>query len=142
MKRIILLSVVAFCALIGNAQWASYQISVKGDTINCVDKSNKKQGPWVVRVNELRGEPGYEEEGIFADDRKEGIWRKYNLTGDLLAVENYKWGNMDGLQQYFTTFGDLLREESWRAINPDNPYDTIDVPDVTNPNIHHVRWVV
>ena len=66
--------------------WESYLISVKGDTINCVDKNKLKQGRWVVRVEPLRGESGYEEEGVFEDDKKEGPWRKYNLTGDLLAV--------------------------------------------------------
>nr|MBA2563204.1 hypothetical protein [Chitinophagaceae bacterium] len=32
-----------------------------------------------------------------------------------------------GLQQYFTNFGDPVREENWRAYNPDAPYDTIAV---------------
>ncbi len=86
-------------------QWESYQISVKGDTINCVDRNKMKQGKWVVRVEPLRGEPGYEEEGIFENDLKEGLWRKYNLTGDLLAVENYRWGFRDGKQTYFTPLG-------------------------------------
>ena len=94
-----------------------------------------KQGKWVVRVEDLRGEPGYEEEGYFVDDKKEGPWRKYNLTGDLLAIENYRWGFRDGKQQYFTMLGDLLREESWKAVNPENPYDTIDVPDLDNPAV-------
>jgi hypothetical protein len=115
--------------------WETYQISVKGDTINCVDMKQLKQGKWVVRVEPLRGEPGYEEEGIFVDDKKEGPWRKYNLTGDILGVENYRWGFRDGKQTYFTSLGDLLREESWRAVNPENPYDTIEVPDLNNPMV-------
>ena len=113
--------------------WESYLISIKGDTINCVDQKKMKQGKWVIRIEDLRGEPGYEEEGYFADDKKEGPWRRYNLTGDLLAIENYRWGFRDGKQQYFTMIGDLLREESWKAVNPENPYDTIDVPDLDNP---------
>ncbi len=132
-KRIILVAgiLMSFAA---DAQWNSFQLSPRGDTLNCIDKENLKQGPWVIRVNELRGEPGYEEEGVFVNDKKEGIWRKYNLTGDLIGIENYKWGNRDGKQLYFTLLGDLLREESWRAINPDNPYDTVDVPDLYDPN--------
>lgn len=122
-------------------QWESYQISVKGDTINCVDRNKMKQGKWVVRVEPLRGEPGYEEEGIFENDLKEGLWRKYNLTGDLLAVENYRWGFRDGKQTYFTPLGDLLREESWRAINPENEYDTIEVPDLNNPMVMQEKIV-
>ena len=122
-------------------QWKSYVISVKGDTINCVDQDTLKQGKWVVRVEPLRGEPGYEEEGIFVDDQKEGPWRKYNLTGDLLAVGNYRWGFKDGKQTYFTSLGDLLREEGWKAVNPENLYDTIEVPDLNNPMVMQEKIV-
>lgn len=115
--------------------WESYELSVNGDTINAVDKKKLKQGKWVIRTEELRGEPGFEEEGTFVDDKKEGPWRRYNLQGDILAIEFYKWGNRDGKQQYFTMLGDLLREESWKAVNPENPYDTIDVPDLNNPMV-------
>ena len=69
------------------AQYKSFQISIKGDTINAVDKKNLKQGKWVVTVAELRGEPGYEEEGVYYNDRREGIWRKFTLQGDQFAVE-------------------------------------------------------
>jgi len=112
-----------------NAQCKTFRLSAQGDTLNCIDKNNKKQGKWVVRVESLRGEPGFEEEGIFKNDGKEGIWRVYNLMGDLVAIESYKWGYKDGTSQYFTLAG-LEHEESWKAVNPEKPYDTIDVPDV------------
>jgi len=136
MKNCFLLLFFSLLGSIVQAQlWESYQLSVNGDTINCIDKKGQKQAKWVIRVEELRGEPGYEEEGLFNDDLKEGPWRRYNLQGDILAIENYKWGYRDGKQQYFTMLGDLLREESWKAVNPENPYDTIDVPDLNNPMI-------
>lgn len=136
MKSITFLIAFLFFAIHLEAQpWESYVISVKGDTINCVDMKKQKQGRWVVKVEPLRGEPGYEEEGEFVDSKKEGLWRRYNLTGDLLAVENYRWGFRDGKQMYFTPIGDLLREEAWRAVNPENPYDTIEVPDLNNPMV-------
>ena len=78
-----------------------------------------------MHVDPLRGEPGYEEEGIFVNDKKEGVWRKYTLNSDLIAIENYKSGGKDGLSQYYTPLGELVREENWRAYNPDEPYDTI-----------------
>ena len=111
----------------GFSQYKEYQLSANGDTLNAIDKNNLKQGKWIIAVPELRGEPGYEEEGIFKDGKKEGTWRKYNSHGDLLAIENYRYGGKDGLQQYFTNFGDPVREENWRAYNPDAPYDTIAV---------------
>jgi hypothetical protein len=81
-------------------------------------------------VDEVRGEPGYEEEGLFKNDRKEGTWRIYDLQGDLTGMEYYKWGMKDGVCQYFGMNGSLLREESWRALNPDKLYDTVQVAEV------------
>jgi hypothetical protein len=110
-----------------NAQSKSFRISSKGDTLNVTDNNGLKQGKWVVHVNPLRGEPGYEEEGVFVNGKKEGHWRKYTLMGDLIAYENYKNGDKEGKSEYFTNLGDLIRVENWRGYNPDQPYDTIPV---------------
>ena len=124
---------VIFCLLLhlflikGFSQYKEYKISIKNDTINAIDQHNLRQGKWVLSVPELRGEPGYEEEGIFVNGKKEGLWRKYSLSSDLLAIENYYRDGKDGLQQYFTKLGDLVREENWKAYNPDAPYDTIPI---------------
>jgi hypothetical protein len=61
----------------------------------------QKQGPWVVHIDDLRGERGYEEEGIFWNDKKEGTWRRFSLEGDLIAIENYRYGYKDGKNTYF-----------------------------------------
>lgn len=117
----------------GFAQWKSYIIGVKGDTLNRVDPKGRKQGPWVAKVESLRGERGYEEEGGYYNDLKEDIWRKFSLEGDLIAVENYRWGMKHGKAVYFNPLGELIREESWKAIDPKNPYDTVNVYDVADP---------
>jgi hypothetical protein len=111
----------------GMAQYKTYKLNAEGDTLNAIDNKDMKQGKWVLHVEPLRGEPGYEEEGIFKNNNKEGIWRKYSLQGDIIAVELYKLGGKDGIQQYYTYLGDLIREESWRGYDPDAPYDTIAV---------------
>ncbi len=129
MSRILLLLSLC-CSLRGYSQWKSYIIGVKGDTLNCVDRQDRKQGKWVNHVDEIRGEPGYEEEGEYRNNRKEGTWRIYTLVGDLMGVEYYKWGNKDGVAQYFSGSGALLKEESWKALNPDKAYDTLQVEDV------------
>lgn len=116
-----------------NAQWKSFIISQRGDTLNRLDQQGKKQGPWIVKVPDLRGERGYEEEGYFVNDRKEGRWVKYSLQGDKMAIENYRWGQLDGKCQYFNHVEDLIREESWMAIDPKNPYDTIPIFDLKDP---------
>jgi len=114
----------------GFAQWKDFTISPKGDTINCTDQQDRRQGKWVNHFDEVRGEPGYEEEGLYKNGRKEGTWRLYSLQGDLIGAEFYKWGNKDGVCQYFGINGTLLREESWRALNPDKAYDTLTVEDI------------
>ena len=114
-----------FC--ISFAQYKQYELLAKGDTINIIDKKGLKQGKWIVKVAELRGTPGYEEEGIFINGKREGTWRRYNLTGDPIAIENYKYGGKHGLQQYFTMMCELIKEENWKSYNPDAPYDTIPI---------------
>jgi hypothetical protein len=111
------------------SQCKDYIISIKGDTLNCTDMQGLRQGKWVIRYEQVRGEPGYEEEGEYQDGKRLGVWRQYSLEGDLIAVESYKWGHKNGVSQYFTRNGELIREESWRAVNPENPYDTVEVAD-------------
>ncbi|MDR3712189.1 MAG: hypothetical protein P4L51_05195 [Puia sp.] len=132
--RLILFILPVLFAFRGYSQWKDYTIGVKGDTLNCVDRQDRRQGKWVNHYDELRGEPGYEEEGNYKNNRKEGVWRLYTLNGDLVGVENYKWGNKDGVCQYFTEAGQLLREEGWKALNPDKQYDTVVVEDIDKPN--------
>jgi hypothetical protein len=116
------------------SQTVSYIIGAKGDTLNKVDSKELKQGKWVNHVDELRGEPGYEEEGEYKNNRKEGPWRIYDLEGDLTGLQFYRWGNKDGDCQYFNSAGALVREEGWRAMNPDKLYDTLVVEDIDHLN--------
>ena len=115
-------------------QWKDFIISVKGDTLNRVDMTGKKQGPWVIHVDELRGEQGYDEQGYFIDDKRDGKWVKFSLMGDKLSEENYRWGSLDGKSRYYSRRGGLVREESWRAIEPGRTFDTVDVLDVIDPS--------
>jgi hypothetical protein len=118
----------------GYSQCKSYIIGVRGDTLNCVDMTGKKQGRWVIEKPPLRGEKGYEEQGVFINDKKEGQWQQFTMDGDLLSIENYRWGNKHGRCIYYTPFGQPVREESWKAVNPDSPYDTIDIFGLNDPS--------
>jgi antitoxin component YwqK of YwqJK toxin-antitoxin module len=109
--------------------WKDYQINDKGDTMNRIDIYDRKQGPWVHRYEKVRGEPGYEEEGWYVNNRKDGDWRLFSLSGDLVGVENYKWGFKDGVCKYYTIHGELRLEQSWKALNPDKEYDTLEIED-------------
>lgn len=116
------------------SQCKTYVIAGNGDTLNCTDVNGMRQGKWVVKVAALRGNPGYEEEGVYKNNLKEGPWRQYTLMGDLKAIENFRWGLKDGVSQYYSINAGLVREESWKAVNPENPWDTIDVQDPVDEN--------
>lgn len=119
------------------AQWKDYRLINDGkDTVNRIDQQDRRQREWIVRVERLRGEPGYEEEGEYVDNRKEGEWRIFNLMGDLIGIEQYRWGNKDGLAQYFTINGGLRMEQHWKALNPDKQFDTIQVENVDKLNTY------
>lgn len=127
-NKIVFFAVFIFLGVLNvHAQYQSFKIGANGDTINKIDKKGLKQGRFVLRTEELRGEPGFEEEGIYKNNAKEGIWRRYNLMGDPIGFETYLHGGKDGFQQYYSPLGELLREENWRGYNPDAPYDTIAV---------------
>ncbi|MBL7699395.1 MAG: hypothetical protein JNK79_14620 [Chitinophagaceae bacterium] len=134
-------SILAILLLISASafsQWKDYRLINDGkDTINRIDQNGIKQGEWVVHMESLRGEPGFEEEGVFVNNRKEGEWRVFNLMGDLIGIEHYKWGNKDGVAQYFDINGALRMEQSWKALNPDKAYDTILVEDVDKLDSYH-----
>jgi hypothetical protein len=101
-QQLFVLAIIQFLFLMnGMAQYKTYKLTETGDTLNAIDQQDRKQGKWVIHVDPLRGEPGYEEEGIFINNNKEGIWRKYSLTGDIIAVEFYKLGGKDGIQQHY-----------------------------------------
>lgn len=137
MMRWIFILLILFPAIVF-AQCKTYTLGVKGDTLNCTDNNNLKQGKWINHVESLRGEPGYEEEGVFKDGSKIGTWRTYSLMGDILIIENFRFGFKDGLCSYYNLNG-LLRQESWKAIDPKYPYDTVDVYDLNNPDITYKK---
>jgi antitoxin component YwqK of YwqJK toxin-antitoxin module len=136
--KFILILVLFFNMQSSFAQWKDYKLINDGkDTINRIDQKGIKHGEWVVQVESVRGEPGYEEEGVFENNRKEGEWRVFNLMGDLIGIEHYRWGNKDGVAQYFDINGSLRMEQSWKALNPDKAYDTIMVEDVDKLDSYH-----
>jgi antitoxin component YwqK of YwqJK toxin-antitoxin module len=122
------------------SQCKTYKLDANHDTINCTDFQDHKQGKWVIRVVDNHGEPGYQDEGVYKDDKKDGAWTTYNLMGDVIAEETYKWGNKDGVCRYYNLSG-LVREESWKAIDPLNPYDTIRVYHLDNSDQYDLKII-
>lgn len=126
-----LVLICLFFAAHAEAQlWKDYKLNANNDTLNRIDMKDRKQGPWINRYESMRGEPGYEEEGWYKHNRKEGEWRLYSLMGDLVGTENYKWGLKDGICRYYNNLGQLRLEQSWLAMNPDKEYDTLEIEDL------------
>lgn len=119
------------------AQWKDYKLTSKGDTLNRIDKLDRRWGPWKIHYDEVRGEPGYEEEGWYEKNLKEGEWRLYSLQGDLVGIEYYKWGMKDSVCRYFTKNGELMAEQWWKAFNPAKQYDTFEVEDPDKLDHYH-----
>lgn len=115
------------------AQCKTYFIGINRDTLNCVDANGRKQGKWVIEHPQIRITPASTEEGEFVNDEREGLWRRFNKMGDLLAEENYVKGLKDGICRYYTIAG-LEREESWLAVIPRDEYDTVAVVDLRDGN--------
>src|SRR3569833_1088402 len=113
-----------FISVQAAAQCKTYMIGVHHDTLNRTDYSDNKQGKWVVHVASKHGEPGYEEEGVIKDNKKEGPRRRYTLQGDLLAIVNYNYGYKNCLCYYFDMWL-LEHEDCLIATYPYNPYDTV-----------------
>jgi antitoxin component YwqK of YwqJK toxin-antitoxin module len=129
MRSLSIVLIALVMSLGSQAQWKDYSLTSQGDTINRLDMKGHKHGPWKHRYENMRGEPGYEEEGYYEKNRKTGEWRLFSLMGDLVGIEHYKWGLKDGICQYFTNQGELRLEQSWKAFNPDKEYDTLTIED-------------
>jgi hypothetical protein len=121
--------ILLFFSVNAFSQWKDYKLTANGDTLNRIDVIGRKQGPWVNRFETVRGEPGFEEEGWYVHNRKDGEWRLFSLMGDLVGVEFYKWGLKDSVCTYYNKHGELRLEQRWKAINPDKAYDTLLIED-------------
>lgn len=123
MKRTCLLITMLCAVLAVSAQQAA----------NRTDDKKRKQGPWVEQVESIRGEPGYSWEGVYKNNKKEGIWRKYTVNGDLLAEETFRNGALDGICKYFYPDGKISATGMMLAIDIEGQKDTVIVIDpVTN----------
>jgi len=97
------------------------------------DAQHRKQGYWVEEVGEVRGEPGYTWEGVYKNDRKEGVWKKTSTIGNLIAEENFKNNVLDGYCKYYFPNGKLNEEGAYISTEVEGQRDTILIIDpVTN----------
>lgn len=100
----------------------------KNKPVNQVDDKGKRHGDWVIKKDQVRGEPGYTTFGAYIHGAKFGIWYTMDEEGDMLAEENYKNNLLDGEVKYYTK-GKLACIGKYLALNTSSPYDSIIVED-------------
>jgi hypothetical protein len=106
-----------------------FVITAQAQTANQRDAKQRKQGPWTEEVAPLRGEPGYTWEGVYKADRKEGIWKKYDQVGNMIAEETFKNGVLDGPCKYYFPNGKLSAAGLMLAMDIEGEIDTVTVID-------------
>jgi len=97
--------------------------------VNQTDAKGKKYGMWYFSKTAARGEPATLEFGNYVQGKRSGIWYKMNRnTEDLISIETYKNGMLNGEVKYFD-MGKLYCVGHYLALNPSQRYDTIVITD-------------
>lgn len=94
-----------------------FAILATGNGSNTVDESGMRQGHWTIR-GYMVNEPGYEaaalvEEGNYVDNRKEGVWKKYNPAGWLRSEITYANNRPQGPYIIYYSNGQIEEKGSW-----------------------------
>jgi len=100
----------------------------KEDSLNKKDKKGRKQGTWFIQKDALRGESAYTAFGDYLDDEKEGLWYRLNSEGQLISIERFHSGLLDGTAQYFEQ-GNLVCIGNYKSLNPNQKLDSFWVTD-------------
>ncbi len=105
----------------GSAKAQSFEI-IQTDTFNKIDSRNQKQGKWVIRgKHELKKrEAGYQheqkiEEGVYLNNRKEGIWIEYYKNGKERSKLTYVNGVLEGDAIFYSSDGKILKEGKFKG---------------------------
>src|SRR5690242_8903051 len=125
--RPVLLFIFLLLTAVSPLKAQRYTSTGNRDTINYTDKQGLRQGLWQITVPGLRGERGYIEEGRYVNNKKEGIWKKYSISGDPIAIETYKDSVLDGRAMYFYENGGIKTDGSYRAVVKENSARAINV---------------
>jgi len=120
-KKITILIIISCFTLLAQAQTQT--------AVNQKDAKQRKQGPWIEQVEPLRGEPGYSWEGSYKNDRKEGTWKKYDVSGDMIAEETFHNGVLNGPCKYYYPNGKLSAAGVMLATEIEGEVDTVVVID-------------
>ena len=82
-----------------------------GDTINRIDDNNLKQGMWVVFNNDTGKKI---DEGIYKNNKKNGIWKKYYKSGTIKSEITYLNNIPNGYAKFYYKNGNISEEGMWK----------------------------
>jgi len=83
------------------------------DTLNQTDANNLRQGYWKLYYKEKPQQ--VKEEGRYKDNKKEGIWKTYFITGTIKSEVTYKNNKPDGYAKIYYPTGTLQEEGIWKG---------------------------
>ena len=88
-----------------------------GDTVNCIDKSNQKQGRWVLLGKDKKGKDfrfykGNQivETGFYKNDKKTGVWKAYHSSGKIGNEIDYVNDIPNGIAKFYKENGKIISE--------------------------------
>lgn len=112
----------SFCLII--TQTLCAQTAVYNQT----DAKGKPHGQWIIRQEARMGEEAFSEWGTFEHGVKWGAWYKFDRDAEVIAIERFRNGALDGEATYFER-GSLVCIGHYRGLNPAYAFDTIYVLD-------------
>lgn len=89
----------------------------QNDTINREDSSGTRRGYWKI-FNRMLYLPDYKddqivEEGLYLNNKKEGVWKQYFNNGKIKSIITYKTNTPNGHVKFFYSNGNPLEEGNW-----------------------------
>lgn len=97
-------------------------------TLNQFDEKGKRHGLWLIAKPGKMGERRVTELGHYEHGRRYGTWYTMDHVGEMVAVEIYRNGVLDGEAKYFEN-GQLYCVGNYRGLGPVSSIDTIIVVD-------------
>lgn len=127
LTRIIIFSLLISFSLDAGAQKQPRKKQA-AEELNKFDHKGRRTGMWLNMHGEDKGEQAYTEVGSYLQGVKNGLWYKMDKAGDMVAIENFRRGVLDGEVKYFSN-GQVTVIGRYRGLNPNLEIDTIMVVD-------------
>jgi antitoxin component YwqK of YwqJK toxin-antitoxin module len=113
LRHILLLLLAGICLVLPSDGSAG----LSGSELNQIDERGQRQGYWIINgfmSNDRTYAPDETvEEGVYRDNRREGIWKKYWPGGKLRSQITYSAGRPQGAYTLYYSNGTLEEDGNW-----------------------------